>query len=1065
MKRRWPALACLLTAFIALGVGEAAYVFVNVAPDSGVEIGIDRESRAYFDNYYAGSSTPYATFSELDKALENAAAQGSGTAVEVVYRPGFEYSYDGGGNGTIGTLTVAANTTLSLPYEGTTWDQLEGLDDDGVTTALGGIRNKRMVDSDAGGVKSYRKSLLTIANATLEVEGALEVGGMFCTVGLGGNYSELCLGENAGIEVSGALTNYGKISESEENNCENPASSSLTRQNADIPDQSYFGLDHSNAGDTRFIRVLDGGKATVLTAIYDFGGLSTLQGLNSAGICPINILDFPTTQTYVRVDCGGSFVGESHVYVSSGGTNIGKRIEIGVLRMSGSSESALIYFADGEQDADANVSFEYCPSSFPYTTASLARTYINVDAKCSMGSIAFAISAMGANVDVDTSEIYLPLSLRLRISIDENAVLTSDKDIKLLGGGAIEVRRGGSFVNEADLVVYQKDTLLTLNSSYPSVDDDAVILNNGTFKLGANATFGGLILTSSQDGSAVLDLTEVSSGSSLVGSLAEGSSQKSVRIPGSAYFYNEETGEVRQYMLAPTNVLIRSDEEGRECWRGDYLESYSLTITTDPNGYEYPTFAYRVYSYDESGNETCWSIGGEFELEAKIVVFLLPGGHEFSVVSLDRAESAVFASVPPGSEGTTFTSGERYLLDGDYELLIKGGDGFPVRFMCDGESGSGDSTKTISESSSADGTFTVLRTIGGNGGGNVDINMRKGHYLKYRWVSGAFNNLTGNGCNLDTYLYRAEGLVTWPSSNIDNYTDVDSLQVIESAVCEKGGLVDLSGGKRYIESPAVEIDASFSLAVRLYTNSQDDHLIGGSGGGGEDPDPPCVVEGTLVTMADGTRKKIEEVGVGEEVLTFDHESGRLSSKPVLINDGEPTSERVVTYLTFDNGTELGIVEEHGLFDGTLNEYVYIHPEDASSFIGHPFYFEDGTFTRLLKVENVVREVRCYDIGTAYDINFFTEGLLGVAGGIEGLFNIFELGPDMKIDQAKKAADIEKFGLYDYSLLAPYLSEEVFYALNLQYLSVSLGKGLITPERIDYILERYAEKLPDSLSAS
>ena len=72
------------------------------------------------------------------------------------------------------------------------------------------------------------------------------------------------------------------------------------------------------------------------------------------------------------------------------------------------------------------------------------------------------------------------------------------------------------------------------------------------------ATFGGLILTSSQDGAAVLDLTEVSSGSSLVGAVAEGSSQKSVRIPGSAYFYNEESGEVRP-LGAPQSLKVDGD--------------------------------------------------------------------------------------------------------------------------------------------------------------------------------------------------------------------------------------------------------------------------------------------------------------------------------------------------------------------------------------------------------------------------------------------------------------------------------------------------------------------------
>ena len=58
------------------------------------------------------------------------------------------------------------------------------------------------------------------------------------------------------------------------------------------------------------------------------------------------------------------------------------------------------------------------------------------------------------------------------------------------------------------------------------------------------------------------------------------------------------------------------------------------------------------------------------------------------------------------------------------------------------------------------------------------------------------------------------------------------------------------------------------------------------------------------------------------------------------------------------------------------------------------------------------------------------------GGIEGLFDIFELRPDMKVDEAKMEEDIATYGLFQYEDFAAYLSESVFDALPVKYLKRS-----------------------------
>jgi hypothetical protein len=63
----------------------------------------------------------------------------------------------------------------------------------------------------------------------------------------------------------------------------------------------------------------------------------------------------------------------------------------------------------------------------------------------------------------------------------------------------------------------------------------------------------------------------------------------------------------------------------------------------------------------------------------------------------------------------------------------------------------------------------------------------------------------------------------------------------------------------------------------------------------EDPwePPPCFVAGTPITMADGSTKPIEQVRVGEEVLSWDEKSGALVAGAVEQTMVHPDSDRLV----------------------------------------------------------------------------------------------------------------------------------------------------------------------------
>ena len=219
----------------------------------------------------------------------------------------------------------------------------------------------------------------------------------------------------------------------------------------------------------------------------------------------------------------------------------------------------------------------------------------------------------------------------------------------------------------------------------------------------------------------------------------------------------------------------------------------------------------------------------------------------------------------------------------------------------------------------------------------------------------------------------------------------------------------------------------------------------------------CLVVGTLITMADGTTKKVEDIKAGDMLLVFNHETGNFDISPVVFNDYEEEKECTVINLKFSNGKTIRVVSEHGFFDMELMKYVYIDEFNYNEYVNHRFYGENGEIFTLDKAYLTYEYVEVYSPVTAYHLNYFTEGILSMPGGISGLFNIFEYDADLSYNDELKQADIEKYGLFSYEDFAEYTSYEFYSAFPTDYLKVSIGKGYITFEHIMYLIDRYQPK--------
>lgn len=218
----------------------------------------------------------------------------------------------------------------------------------------------------------------------------------------------------------------------------------------------------------------------------------------------------------------------------------------------------------------------------------------------------------------------------------------------------------------------------------------------------------------------------------------------------------------------------------------------------------------------------------------------------------------------------------------------------------------------------------------------------------------------------------------------------------------------------------------------------------------------CVAEGTLITLADGTKKKVEDLTISDKLLIFNHETGKydVASINFIENDGRKVYD--IINLKFSNGVTSRVIYEHGYFDLDLNKYVYISENTYKQYIGHRFYSEDGVVT-LIDAYMTTERTGCYSLVTSYHLNYFTDGVLSMPGGISGLFNIFEYDDDLKFNQEDMKLAIEEFGLFEYEDFADYVSKEEFNSYPTKYLKISMGRGLMTWEDIEYLIARYCNK--------
>ncbi len=140
----------------------------------------------------------------------------------------------------------------------------------------------------------------------------------------------------------------------------------------------------------------------------------------------------------------------------------------------------------------------------------------------------------------------------------------------------------------------------------------------------------------------------------------------------------------------------------------------------------------------------------------------------------------------------------------------------------------------------------------------------------------------------------------------------------------------------------------------------------------------CLIAGTLITLADGSTKPVEDITYDDDLLVWDFFNGCFASaKPRWIKVKQ-TAE-VYNKLTFDNGTTLGLVGEGGTqgYHRIFNKQAccFTHTGVPETPNGTITFAEDKSEPVLVSQELIHDAVDYYNIITDKHFNLFANGIL------------------------------------------------------------------------------------------
>ena len=459
-----------------------------------------------------------------------------------------------------GNLTLEAGKSLILPYQ---------------------ITDYSAHDYENREASGYAPEMVNglIIDGVLTVNGELIIGGEVGVDNQGakqghtsGKYSEITLKQGAKIISNGKIVCLGYLKEQIEGGAQ------LIAQCGDV----YAPI-----------------------TVYDYPNINATIGsyyLNDLPTAPFNVFDFANIQVAFTCKYGANFWGYLDLYndtvvdiPSLNKTLVIKRHTLSTVKIIGSIDALIILKDDLSQViCDYNQHITHAKSDI------YGLTTLKICGNASFGSINFKLPMLNSYKEINSSELFFPISYKFNIELC-GGVFDVENKIKFLPGASLTVSQGATLNVNGDLIFYQEynDFEGKEDSCYPSDLIPAECVINGNMNV--NAPFGGNISSNCSNAKVVID-KQAQTLLSVKESYAIFSTARFVEIIGDL-----EAGKLAYQEYAPTNAQIR----------GALTQEQSLTVTQSLN---LPCYADSgsysqagVYYYKQTDGNSGW-VTSAFEI-------------------------------------------------------------------------------------------------------------------------------------------------------------------------------------------------------------------------------------------------------------------------------------------------------------------------------------------------------------------------------------------------------------------------------------------------------------------
>lgn len=171
----------------------------------------------------------------------------------------------------------------------------------------------------------------------------------------------------------------------------------------------------------------------------------------------------------------------------------------------------------------------------------------------------------------------------------------------------------------------------------------------------------------------------------------------------------------------------------------------------------------------------------------------------------------------------------------------------------------------------------------------------------------------------------------------------------------------------------------------------------------------CFVKGTLITLADGSKKPVESITYGDEILVWNFDKGCYDSAKILWLTRNGLHNDHYIRCTFSDGTVLKVTGQnshHKIYNCTDRFFEGVTKMEP----GTEVFTENGVVT-LVSKEWIDEEVEYYNLITDRHINCFAEGVLTSAR----YNNSYPIDEDMKfVKDGRKIRPYREFKPYGIS---------------------------------------------------